>query len=113
MKLKFGMKDVFTVLMTISIILLCILAGLRRIYLSDFIPINGDFQSYNGFRRLLSGQIPFKDFYFYLGLGPLYLNSFFLLLFGDNFTHSLFCYKLCYGVCFFNCHILNFKIKSY
>ncbi|WP_341348649.1 hypothetical protein [Paenibacillus sp. FSL H3-0469] len=90
MKLKFGMKDVFTVLMTISIILLCILAGLRRIYLSDFIPINGDFQSYNGFRRLLSGQIPFKDFYFYLGLGPLYLNSFFLLLFGDNFTHSLF-----------------------
>lgn len=90
MKKKITTQNIFVVLLILSIGFLCILAGLRRIYLSDFIPINGDFQSYNGFRRLLDGQIPFKDFYFYLGLGPLYLNSLAIFIMGDNFTNSLF-----------------------
>ncbi|RRJ62202.1 hypothetical protein EHV15_03995 [Paenibacillus oralis] len=90
MKKNISLNSLFNLLMVISIIGICVLAGIKRIYLSDFVPINGDFQTYNGLRRLLDGQIPFKDFYFYLGLGPLYLNSFFLLLFGNNFTNSLF-----------------------
>jgi hypothetical protein len=74
----------------VIIISLCILKGLGRIYLSDFYPINGDFQNYNGFRRLLDGQIPFEDFYFYLGLGPLYINALLIWIIGNDFTNSLF-----------------------
>lgn len=87
---KIKLNSIFSVAMLIFIMALCLLAGLKRIYFSDFIPINGDFQNYNGFRRLLAGQVPFKDFYFYLGLGPLYINSFFVWIMGNNFTHSLF-----------------------
>lgn len=90
MKKNISLNTIFNLVMVILIICLCLLTGIKRIYLADFVPINGDFQTYNGLRRLLEGQIPFKDFYFYLGFGPLYINSLFLLLFGDSFTNSLF-----------------------
>lgn len=41
----------------------------------DFYPLNGDFQTYNGVHRILNEQIPFRDFYYYLGFGPLALTS--------------------------------------
>ena len=62
------------IILATLIILIPIYTALNRIFLSDYFPINGDFQNHNGFRRLLDGQIPFKDFYFYLGLGLLYTN---------------------------------------
>jgi hypothetical protein len=89
-KMERGYKQYLSVLVFLFILFLCLLKGLERIYLSDFYPLNGDFQNYNGFRRLLSGQAPFEDFYFYLGLGPLYVNSLLLLIVGNDFTNSLF-----------------------
>ncbi|WNG24139.1 hypothetical protein F0U62_08965 [Cystobacter fuscus] len=66
-----------------------VLLGLSRVEYSDFNPINGDFQNYNGYRRLLAGQAPFGDFFYYLGLGPLYVNTAVLWLMGSDLTHSL------------------------
>ncbi len=83
-------KKIETIIMVILLILLAIIIGLKRIEISDFKPINGDFQNYNPIRRLLAGQIPFKDFVVYLGSGHLFLLSFFVLILGNNFTSSLF-----------------------
>lgn len=33
---------------------------------------NGDFQNYNPVRRMLAGQVPYRDFTVYLGVGELY-----------------------------------------
>lgn len=60
-----------------------------RIYISDFNPLNGDFQNYNAFRRLLDGQVPYKDFANYLGVG-IFITNIPLLFFMNNFTASLF-----------------------
>lgn len=57
----------------------------------SFVPINGDFQHYNMFRRLLDGQIPFYDFFNMLGNGVLFTNSALLALIGDTFANSVFC----------------------
>ena len=76
-----------------------------------FYPINGDFQNYNVFRRLLDGQVPFKDFACYLGMGVLYSCSALLALVGDTFANSvavthfvcvmaMACYVLAVGYCF-------------
>lgn len=58
-----------------SIVILSVLISLRINREIVYKAINGDFQTYNMVRRLLSGQIPFKDFFVYVGLGPLYLCS--------------------------------------
>lgn len=77
--------------------------AMGRIYISDFYPINGDFQNYNAFRRLLNGQMPYKNFANYLGIGVLIINAPFLL-FKNNFTASLFitnftaCFVFCVAV---------------
>ncbi|WP_123042246.1 hypothetical protein [Cohnella candidum] len=78
------------VIYVVLALLICLHIGLFRIIYSDFFPIDGDFQNFNGYRRLFAGQIPFKDFDYYLGLGPLYSNAGLLLLLGGNFTASLF-----------------------
>ena len=56
---------------------------------ANYYPINGTFQNYNPVRRLLSGQIPYKDFQDYLGLGHLYTGSVFTVLFGGTYRASL------------------------
>lgn len=73
----------------ILIILICLIHSVKSTYTVDFIPINGTFQNFNVVRRLLDHQIPYKDFSIYLGLGHLYLGSFFTKLFGGNFSASL------------------------
>lgn len=74
----------------------------------DFIAINGTFQNYNVIRRLLNGQIPYKDFSVYLGLGHLYTGSLFTFIFGNTFSASVIVLKflssivliaLAYGIC--------------
>ena len=59
-----------------------------------FNPINGDYQTYNGIRRLLSGQIPFKGFYYYLGFGPLYITSILTALSWREFSIFSTCYTI-------------------
>lgn len=53
----------------IILILICLLHSLEAAHYVNFYPMNGTFQNYNPVRRLLSGQIPYKDFNTYLGLG--------------------------------------------
>jgi hypothetical protein len=70
------------------IILSGILVGIRNTTNILYNPRDGDFQTYNMVRRLLSGQVPFRDFFVYLGFGPLYLASLFSI-FSNTFTFNL------------------------
>lgn len=74
----------------LALLITALLAGYGNSVIGDFFPINGDFQNYNGYRRLLAGQIPYKDFVYYIGFGALYLNTFFLLFVEGTFLQSLF-----------------------
>lgn len=84
----------------ILLLILGIIVGVNRINLSNFNPINGDFQNYNPVRRFLNGQVPYKDFAVYLGTGHLIVLSFFQFILGDNFTISLFITNMVTMLCF-------------
>ena len=51
---------------------------------------NGDFQNYNPVRRMLAGQVPYRDFTVYLGVGELYSVAAVLLAVGNTFAGSVF-----------------------
>ncbi|MGN0984209.1 MAG: hypothetical protein ACI4OI_05135 [Gemmiger sp.] len=63
---------------------------------------DGDFQNFNPVRRMLAGQIPYRDFTVYLGAGELYSVGAVLLCIGCTFANSVFaagaltwfCYEL-------------------
>ena len=71
-----------------NVIITGVLMGIRNTTNILYNPINGDFQTYNMVRRLLGGQIPYRDFFVYLGFGPLYLASFFTI-FSNTFAFNL------------------------
>ena len=48
--------------------------ALGRVSVCDYVSINGDFQSYNVFRRILAGQTPYLDFVNYIGMAPVWIN---------------------------------------
>ena len=56
---------------------------------NKFFPINGSYQNYNPIRRLLDGQIPYRDFQDYLGLGHLYTGALVTFIFGGKYTGCL------------------------
>ena len=94
-------KNKLEIIAIVAILLiLAIIVGVNRIKLSNFNPINGDFQNYNPVRRFLDGQIPYKDFAVYLGTGHLIVLSFFQLILGNNFTISLFITNMVTMLCF-------------
>ena len=68
-----------------SLILAC-----ERTVVCNYVSINGDFQSYNVFRRLLDGQHAYVDFSNYIGAAPIILNLLFVALAGGSFHASLF-----------------------
>lgn len=72
--------------------------GLGRTNVLEYVSINGDFQSYNVFRRMLAGQVPYVDFANYIGMAPILINLPFLFL-GGSFSSSLF-------VTNFTCNVL-------
>lgn len=61
----------------------------ERVANCDYVSINGDFQSFNVFRRMLAGQTPYYDFANYIGMAPVIVNLPLLALKG-NFAASLF-----------------------
>ena len=71
--------------------------GAGRVSVCDYVSINGDFQSYNVFRRILAGQTPYLDFVNYIGMAPVWINlplvalnnTFAGSLFATNFTSNL------------------------
>ena len=84
----------------IILITLCLIKAWQVTYTSDFSPINGDFQNYNPIRRLLAGQIPYRDFPVYLGAGHLYIGASLVWLFGNSFTACLFSMEFFTVFCF-------------
>ena len=110
---KYSLSDLSKVLTSIALLFLFYIAismGLNQSNEISYIAINGDFQTYNGIRRILDSQIPYRDFTYYLGLGPLYVTSLLQLFIGNNFQMSLFATTfLCYLFSIINC-IFIFKI---
>lgn len=62
--------------------------------------MNGTFQNYNPIRRFLDGQIPFLDFYDYLGLGHMYSGVFVSLFMGNTYQDSLVIFEFLTIICF-------------
>ena len=77
---------VFFILLIIS---LCVAHSLQAGHFADYIPTNGTFQNFNPVRRLLSGQIPYRDFIDYLGLGHLFSGTIATAFLGGSYTDSL------------------------
>lgn len=75
------------------LLLLCIFHSMSAGRYADFVPINGTFQNYNPVRRFLDGQIPYRDFQDYLGLGHLYFGTFFTFLLGGSYRDSLMAFS--------------------
>jgi len=71
------------------LIMICYIHSVPAGEYVDFNPTNGTFQNFNPVRRLLSGQVPCRDFFDYLGLGHLFSGSFVTKLFGGDFQASL------------------------
>lgn len=77
------------------LVILALLLGVCAVYaLSmqesiNFVPYNGTYQNFNPIRRLLNGQVPYRDFVDYLGLGHLLLGGLFTWLWGGNYAASL------------------------
>ena len=81
-------KSIVIIFLTILILILCFVHAKTITRNADFGPLNGTFQDFNPIRRFLSGQIPYKDFSDYLGLGHLYLGTFTTILFGKSYMAS-------------------------
>lgn len=62
----------------------------ERTVVCSYVSVNGDFQSYNVFRRMLAGQTPYLDFANYIGMAPVWLNLPLVALLGGKFSASLF-----------------------
>lgn len=92
-------EKLIRILIWCGLFLIALQLGLQRIWLSDYSPINGDFQNYNVWRRLLLGQIPQKDFAAYLGMGHLYVGGLFTYLAGGSLTDSMFASNILTSVC--------------
>ena len=70
-------------------ILILFFHALSAAHYANYYPINGTFQNFNPIRRLLNGQIPYRDFQDYLGLGHLYVGALITTIFGGTYRSSL------------------------
>ncbi|MBQ7902350.1 MAG: hypothetical protein IJ362_01315 [Oscillospiraceae bacterium] len=63
--------------------------GAERIFDVNFVCTNGDYQNYNVLRRVVEGQVPYRDFASYLGMGLILMCKPFLSV-HNSFAASLF-----------------------
>ncbi len=87
--IKLNNEIVASIIFIIAVIAMSYGFAIERINVVDYNSINGDFQSYNVFRRILDGQTLYVDFSNYIGLAPIIINIPFLL-FENTFAQSLF-----------------------
>lgn len=87
-------KNYILILQICLLVLISILHAIPAGEYANFYPINGTFQNYNPVRRLLAGQVPYKDFQDYLGMGHLYFGSIVTALFGGDYQGSLQAFSL-------------------
>ncbi len=92
-KRKFTLKHdaafwmyLFQILIMASI---CFVHSIGAGHYMDFFPINGTFQNFNPVRRFLAGQVPYRDFGDYLGLGHLYIGTICTFFYGGDYHASL------------------------
>ena len=115
-KKKMNRSTLLFVIEIIFVVLICLLHALEAGHYVNFSPINGTFQNYNPVRRLLSGQIPYRDFQDYLGLGHLYSGAVFTLLGGGKFKASIIAFRflsmLSIGLCSFLVSYVIFQRKE-
>lgn len=86
---KIKKESLIFILEVLLMLAICFLHSLSAGHYVDFWPINGTFQKFNPVRRFLSGQIPYRDFQDYLGLGHLYAGTIMTLIFGGDYQGSL------------------------
>lgn len=86
-------NTIYLIAQIIFLIMICLLHAAAAGHYADFYPINGTFQNFNPVRRLMSGQIPYKEFQDYLGIGHLYTGTMMTLLFGGTYRSSLMAYS--------------------
>lgn len=116
---KFGMnkKKLFWmwapwVLWAIAVVAFSTYLAYERVVVCSYSSINGDFQSYNVFRRMMDGQIPYVDFSNYIGMAPVYLNYPFVKLLGGSFRDSLFVTNFTAHILFCVCAFLVLWMTS-
>ena len=98
------MQNIYYASSAVALLLFCVFSSISFSSNAEFWLMNGDFQNYNPWRRLLDGQIPYKDFSVYLGSGHLFLGSILTGIFGGSFVDSKF------AAMFLNCIITIFAV---
>lgn len=82
-----------TVLNALVLIVICLLYAMSFGHYVNFYPINGTFQNFNPVRRLLAGQIPYRDFQDYLGMGHLFSGAIATFATGGGYRESLMAFS--------------------
>lgn len=90
LKRKKSLRTVILCFYLLALIGFSLSLACERTVVCSYVSINGDFQSYNVFRRMLAGQIPYLDFANYIGMAPVWLNLPLVALLGGKFSASLF-----------------------
>lgn len=106
---KFSLKRMTLIVAVLSVLIVGILYTSHFKLIVDFAPLNGSFQTFNPIRRLLSGEVPGRDFNPYLGVGLTYITSLGTWLFGGDFSASQFNIHLL----LYFCHFLIFLTLFY
>jgi hypothetical protein len=88
--MKIYKSKIIVVLSLVAIFTFILLQACYRGLNLEYLPYDGDFQTFNPSRRIFNGELPSRDFNPYLGLGLTYFNAFFVYLFGSNFAASKF-----------------------
>lgn len=81
-----------------AVIMLIVLLGAATTMYNNasFSPINGDYQTYNIVRRMRAGQLPFRDYVNYLGIGVTQLVGAVAMLLGNTLVASKTAVSLLY-----------------
>jgi hypothetical protein len=83
-------RKIIAILSLVAIFIFILLQAYYRGLNLDYLPYDGDFQTFNPIRRIFNGELPSRDFNPYLGLGLTYFNTCFVFLFGSDFAASKF-----------------------
>ena len=81
---------IFSVILIFCALFVAIFSSLSKTIDIPTFHLDGSFQTASGLYRLESGQSPGKDFYPYLGIGPLYMLYPFFTITGYNLAASVF-----------------------
>ena len=89
-----GQRPARFVLFALAVAAFSFALAYERVAVLSYNPVNGDFQSYNVFRRMLAGQAPYADFANYIGMAPVVVNLPFMLFGAGQFCPEPVCDEL-------------------